>query len=213
MKKIKILTKILDIIYPKVCYICGRKAEDGLCKKCEKLLEKQTAYGIDNYKDDSNTFFDKHIYLYTYDGLIRNLILKFKFNDKPYLYKIFIKNLKNNKKICLLFKKYDIIIPVPISKKREKERGYNQSLLISKELSNLYNIYCDNNILIKTKNTKPQSILKKEQRIENAKNVYYIVNNKKIKNKRVLLIDDIFTTGSTVNECSKILKINRSSIC
>ena len=148
--------------------------------------------------------------MYIYDGIIRKLLIKYKFNEKTYLYKIFTKNLKNNKKICLLFEKYDIIIPVPISKKREKERGYNQSLLISREISKQLNIECNNQILFKFKNTQPQSSLTKEERMENAKNVYYIKYEDKIKNKKILLVDDIYTTGSTVNECSKILKEHRS---
>ena len=102
-------------------------------------------------------------------------------------------------------KSYDTIIPVPISKKRMKERGYNQSTLIAKELSKKIKIDLEINCIIKVKNVKEQSKLNKEQREKNIQNVYELKNKQKIINKKILLIDDIYTTGSTVNECSKIL--------
>ena len=116
-----------------------------------------------------------------------------------------MKIIKKNKKICLFLKKYDIIIPVPISKKRKKERGYNQSALLAREIAKQLNIGYNDTSLIKIKNITPQSSLKKEDRIKNVQNVYSVINNEKIKNKSILLIDDIYTTGSTVNECSKKL--------
>ena len=111
-----------------------------------------------------------------------------------------------NKKIFENIKKYDKIIPVPISKKRYKERGYNQSLLIANEISKQTNLELVNNCLIKTKNIIEQSKLNKEDRQQNIQGVYSIQNEEIITNKKVLLIDDIYTTGSTVNECSKILQ-------
>lgn len=111
-----------------------------------------------------------------------------------------------NKKIIWKYKKIDKIIPVPISKKRYKERGYNQSLLIANEISKQTNLELVNNCLIKTKNIIEQSKLNKEDRQQNIQGVYSIQNEEIITNKKVLLIDDIYTTGSTVNECSKILQ-------
>ena len=110
--------------------------------------------------------------------------------------------------MCLFLKKYDIIIPVPISKQRNKNRGYNQSLLLAKEISKELNIECIDKCLIKIKNILPQSSLKKEERIRNVKNVYSIKNTQNISGKKILLIDDIYTTGSTVIECSRILAEN-----
>ena len=104
--------------------------------------------------------------------------------------------------------KYDIIIVVPISKERKKERGYNQSQIMIKEFSKIINARIDNYILHKIRNTVPQSSLNKMQREENAKGVYKVRSCDKIKNKRILLFDDIYTTGSTINECARILVQN-----
>ncbi len=112
----------------------------------------------------------------------------------------------NNKKIFQNLKCYDTIIPVPISKKRLKNRGYNQSYLIAKEISKKTGVKLENNCLTKTKNIIEQSKLNKEQREKNIKGVYKLNNKQKLENKKILLFDDIYTTGSTANECCKILK-------
>ena len=166
------------------------------------------------------------MYIFKYEGQIRQLIIDYKFNEKSYMYKTFVNFLLNNKKIFENIKKYDKIIPVPISKKRYKERGYNQSLLIAKEIvrqiskrrseidkkntikisKKQANLELVNNCSIKTKNIIEQSKLNKEDRQQNIQGVYSIQNKKIITNKKILLIDDIYTTGNTVNECSKILQ-------
>lgn len=85
-------------------------------------------------------------------------------------------------------------------------RGYNQSLLIAKEITKQTKLELLNNCLIKNKNIIEQSKLTKEERKQNIKGVYKLENKKLVKNKNILLVDDIYTTGSTVNECSKILR-------
>lgn len=108
-----------------------------------------------------------------------------------------------------ILKSYDIIIPVPIHKKRRKERGYNQTELIAKEISkNILSLkYLD--ILIKEKNTVAQSTLDKKERLNNLKNVYRIknMNVNKLENKKVLIFDDVYTTGTTANECARVIKV------
>lgn len=116
--------------------------------------------------------------------------------------------LLKQQKIFEIIKTYDIILPVPISKKRYKQRGYNQTELIARKIRKRTDIELVTNCLYKEKNNVPQSTLNKEDRIENVKNAYIIKNSKIIKDKRVIIFDDIYTTGSTVNECSKLLKQN-----
>ncbi|MBP3255916.1 MAG: ComF family protein [Clostridia bacterium] len=141
--------------------------------------------------------------------MVRKLIIDYKFRDKSHLYKLFSEIIIKNKKICRNLKSYDIIIPVPIHHKRKKERGFNQSELIAKYLATkLDSIKLENKVIIKKINNKKQSKLKKSERIENVKNVYEIINKEKIVNKRIILFDDIYTTGNTVNEISKLLKEN-----
>lgn len=193
----------INSIYPNVCGICDKICKEDLCKKCEINLNNIAKVKIDIYIDKN---FEKHIYLFKYEGIIKERLIKFKFNEKPYIYKSFVNFLIKNEKICRFLKSYDIIIPVPIHYNRKVTRGYNQSALISREISKNLDINYEKNVLFKKIDNKPQSTKNKEDRKANVIGVYYIKNEYKIYNKKVLLLDDIYTTGSTVNECAKILK-------
>lgn len=128
-----------------------------------------------------------------------------KFNKKPYIYKTIEYFLQKNKKYFEKLKRYDIIIVVPLSRKRKLKRGYNQSLLIAKIISDILQIKIQSKIIYKTKNIVPQSTLNKEERQANIKGAFKIKNIEKIIDKKILIIDDIYTTGNTLNECSRQL--------
>lgn len=197
------IEKILDLIFPPVCGICNKEINTYLCGKCEKEINKITCVGENRY---DNKYFSTHMYLFRYEGIIRSKIISYKFDDKPYLYKTFCEIFVKNKKVCEFIKNYDIIISVPMYKKKKNQRGYNQSELIAKETAKkVENIEYRNDILIKIRNTAKQSSLNKEQRKENLKNAYVVNNNEYILNKNILIFDDIYTTGSTANECAKTL--------
>lgn len=204
---LKIQKQILNLIYPQTCGICGRLNKNSLCNKCELLLKKEQDVNIIKQGEEiENKYFNELMYIFKYEGQIRRLILDYKFNDKSYIYLTFTNFLLKNKKVFENIKKYDKIIPIPISKKRLKTRGYNQSYLIAKEIANKTNLEIVNNCLFKTKNIIEQSKLNKEDRAKNIQGVYMLKNKHLIENKNILLIDDIYTTGSTVNESSKILR-------
>ena len=220
--------RILDLVYPPVCGICGKFNQEFLCKKCRKMLEAEAKFKIDKV-DNQEYFFENHLYIFKYEGIIRKLILNYKFNEKSFLYKTFVNFLLKNEKFFKILKSYDTIIPVPVSSKRMNERGYNQSELIANDIvkqidettlehilnctlntqkNNIQKIKfeCITDCLIKNKNIIEQSKLNKEQRQKNIQGVYILKNKEKLINKKILLIDDIYTTGSTANECCKILQ-------
>ena len=199
------LCSIMDLIYPPTCGICGKLNRSLLCKKCELMLDKQAKFVVEKNKCCDKNFME-HLYIFKYEGIIRKIIIDYKFNDKSYLYRTFVKFLLKNQKMFKILQTYDTIVPVPISKKRQKERGYNQSYLIAREIAKYTDLKLENNCLFKTKNIIEQSKLNKEDRLKNIKGVYEIKNYQKLKNKKVILLDDIYTTGSTVDECCKILK-------
>ena len=140
---------ILDIIFPQVCGICGKINSEGLCRKCNKKLENIAEYQIVNEEFQKNKYFENLLYIFKYEGLIRKILIDYKFNEKSYIYVSFVKFIINNKKMVEKLKSYDTIIPVPISKKRMKERGYNQSTPIAKELSKKIKIDLEINCIIK----------------------------------------------------------------
>ena len=99
----------------------------------------------------------------------------------------------------------EVIIPVPLHKKRYKERGFNQAALMAKELAELKEIKFENTALIKIKNTIPQTSLMAGPRASNVKGAFTLKHKEKIKGKTVILVDDVYTTGATLKECSLTL--------
>ena len=201
----KIVDNILNLIYPPVCGMCGKISKENLCNKCSIKIKQ---YEITNkyIQIKKDMFFDEIKCILNYKSDIRKTIIQYKFNNRAYLYKTFSKIILKNKKTCGFLKKYDIIIPVPMHIKRKRKRGYNQTELIAKEIAKNIDIKLITNNLVKTKNIKSQSKLSKRQRKENVKNVFELKRKDDIKNKNILIFDDIYTTGSTVNECAKVLK-------
>lgn len=202
-----LLEKVLEYIFLPSCGVCGKLGEGYLCKECEKELNKYTI--------NSNDFKQKTdiLHIFQYKELIRKLIIQYKFNNKSYLYKTFCEFIVKNKKAFDFIKSYDIIIPVPMHNRKKALRGYNQSELIAKELAKTAKIKIFTDVLIKTKNNKVQSSLNKQDRKNNVKDVYKLVKKEKIYNKKVLIFDDIYTTGATIEACKKeILTANVKSV-
>ena len=146
------------------------------------------------------------ISLFNYEPEIRSSVLRFKFGNKPYYAKTFAYLIYERLKAYNLENSLDAIIPTPISLKRLLKRGYNQSYLLAKALSK-YTKTPVINALKKIKDTPPQSTLSKEKRISNLKGSIAI-NKKAVVPSRVMLLDDVYTTGTTAATCAKILRKN-----
>ena len=209
-----LLEKALEYIFLPSCGVCGKLGEGYLCEKCGKILEKYAICHNDYKNIDVNNIKSinsdiDRLHIFQYKELIRKLIIQYKFNNKSYLYKTFCEFIVKNKKAFDFIKSYDIIIPVPMHNKKKALRGYNQSELIAKELAKKAEIEIFTDVLKKVKNKKVQSSLNKEDRKNNVKDVYKLINKEKIYNKKVLIFDDIYTTGATIEACKKeILKAN-----
>ncbi len=148
--------------------------------------------------------FLKGFSLFNYNNeTVKRLIELLKFYDRPqiidilFMYRDTIKNLE-------VIQQCDAIIPIPMHRTDIIERGYNQSVIIAKKIAGIVNIPIIYDSLIKIKQTKKQVGLNYNERIRNLSKAFHI--NKRPKVKKVLLVDDVFTTGSTINECAKLLK-------
>ena len=186
-----VISAILDLIYPPLnkCIVCSSEGFIGICPLCEskiKRVEKQD-----------------HILSYGYyGGILKEVILAFKYEKNFTAAKIISELL-----LDLIYERKiecDVICYVPMSKNSIKKRGFNQCEVIAKHLSEELNIPVSKS-LIKIKDTKEQKSLSKEERYKNIKDAFEI-RDKKILNKRILLIDDVVTTGATLLECEKIFK-------
>jgi len=171
----KLYTLILDLLFPIHCLGC-QKQNGWICPNC-----------LSNIKDFSfdNELLKHSIQIFKYQG-VKDLSLP--------LGKLLKQKAKNLN--------YDYIIPVPLHKRKLGYRGFNQTELLANEIKKELVL---TDILLKTKKTKPQMKLPKEKRLKNLKNSFLIKNNSKIKNKTILLIDDVKTTGTTLLECKKVL--------
>lgn len=104
-------------------------------------------------------------------------------------------------------RKTDLLIPVPLDKKRYREREFNQAHLLAKVVSRRFKIPFSPSALRRTKITLPQTGLNLKQRKENVKGLFRVARARECRGKTVLIIDDVFTTGSTANECAKVLSL------
>lgn len=122
----------LNLIFPSICGVCGKISKDYLCPKCRGNLRKiQTVKKQIKIRQKEDYVL---LSVFSYQDCIRELLLKFKFQDEAYLAKMFAKILTENEKICRFLKSYDIIIPVPVYFTRKWERGYNQTERMGKEI-------------------------------------------------------------------------------
>lgn len=198
----------LDLIFPVQCLNCKKEGE-YLCQDCFSLLEISGFH----QKYRTREFSDLYFALPYRNPLIKNLIKLFK-------YEPFIKELAKTLSSAIIahFQLLDnpphflkggpdfVLVPVPLSKKRERWRGFNQAEELSKELSSFLKIPLISGCLIKETETTPQTELNDEARKENIKNVFSVKEGSLIKNKRIILIDDVYTTGSTMVEAARVLK-------
>ena len=208
---------LLDIIYQPFCVICETVCDDYLCDKCLEKIEIITPpychrCGIpcETYLCTScrerEFYFDRAVSAGIFDGVLREAIHKFKFKSIETLIEP-LGNILVNYYISTGFnKRIDLVIAVPIHKSRCIERGFNQAEKLSNYLSRHYYIPSCNDALVKIKKTSDQADLQLDERMINLQDVFYAKNKTVISGKRILLIDDVFTTGSTVNEASKALK-------
>lgn len=224
-----IINIILNYIYPKniTCIICDNPIKItnsySLCKDCFKELhfildgcnkcgkpiinhnlERENLLEC-SYCYNKTFYFDRAISCIEYNEVSKKLILNLKYKNKTYLCKYIALIMKE--KCDLEGIKFDYILFVPLHKKRLKNRGFNQSQKIANEFSILTGVEILD-CIYRTKNTKKLYNLNKTQRQEELKNSFKINDSKGIlKDKNIILIDDIFTTGTTVNEISKLLKL------
>ena len=226
----EVLYLVLDFIYPKKisCILCNKPIKKintySLCKDCFKelnfiqdgcikcgkpiiyhSLEKLDLCGC-SYCFNKSFYFDKAISCIEYSDISKSMILGFKYKNKTYMAK-YISNIMKEK-LDLENIKFDYITFVPLHKKKMRKRGFNQSEKIAKELGKMIDIPILDCIYRKSNTNRLYNLNRKERKIE-LKNAFLVKENINYANgKNILLIDDIFTTGSTVNEISKLLKLN-----
>ena len=217
----KLRTVLANFLFPPKCVFCGKllkiKTEFPVCADCVEHLpytqgklcricgtQIDAVYGADVCHNCRNTkrYFEKAMAPFFYDGGVRRAIIRLKFYGVVSGISVFSHYLSD---FLTFIEPCDAITSVPLFYRRMKKRGYNQAALLAKGLADETGVpYVD--MLVKIRDTSTQSRLNRKQRIENVRNAYEALNDKQLNGKSILLIDDVLTTGSTVNECAKVLK-------
>lgn len=222
-----IYDSLLTLVYPHSCRICEKSVEsqaDGFaCRKCwrktrifsgkEILCQKCGVFlreGISDFETFcrrcEEDFYDEALAVGVYEKALLISVLNLK--REPFIPKT-LKNLFQKSFLNSPFQDTTRIIPVPLSKKRFAERGFNQAFLLAKSLAKVTNLTIDDKSLIRKIHTpKHRAGMDRKARMETVRNVFEIVSPRLIKNEKILLIDDVFTSGATVSNCAKTLKEN-----
>ncbi len=194
---------VLNFLFPPVCSICGKLNKNWLCSNCEKRVQRLEKSCVIEIK---NKNYEKLLYIFQYESLVRKLILRYKFSNQAYLNHFFANMIIKNEENCKLLQEYDLLIPVPMHHRKMQKRGYNQTELVANELSKILKIPTKSDILIKVVNTVTQSKLGGKARQSNIQHAFFVPKDGEVEGKKIILLDDIYTTGATSQECSRVLK-------
>lgn len=200
----------LELIFPDNCLLCRQflnsRHQRQLCTKCLDSLEfnptpwrRQTTNGA--------YAFDHAWSVCLYNEPAQKLLHAFKYNAKTSLRKTFVPLMTDFiDRHCLPLQKFDLMAPIPLHPVRLRERGYNQSALLSLALSRHYGILHTENLLIRQKKTQTQTQLGLKQRWTNMEGAFRIKSPSDVEGKSVVLVDDLYTTGATLHSAAQTLK-------
>ena len=197
--------RFISFIYPDKCVFCEEiiTKNDSICTHCAQNVK--ISVSLRPLLEFGNGKVTKCMSPFKYTGKVRDAVCRFKFygykNYADFFSGIIAEEINKN----ILDIKFDFISAVPLSSKRQSQRGYNKSQWLAKALSGKLNIPYKET-LVKIKDNFPQHELPLDQRMQNIKGVYRPKDKKIIKGKNILLCDDIITTGNTLKECVKMLK-------
>ena len=219
---------VLNWIYPQPCPVCNEivQSEHEICGECRKSLTPITGEvcikcgksvelrGMKCEDCEGKPFcFERNISAFVYDPLLRRAIHGFKYSFNPYSAAVFGREMGMRlaqSEHSVFFAEYRnefVVVSVPLHKARLKKRGYNQSEILAKEVAAALGMPFVKDCIIRTRDTTPQSEIKQiDEREENIKDAFSVERPDILKANNVLIVDDIYTTGATINELSRMIK-------
>lgn len=210
----RFITSLLDLFYPSVCAACGTTLfqwEKLVCTHCRSFLPK-TGYELHDDNPLARLFYGKvrlkavtACFFFSKDGKVQSLIHELKYRGNTEAGVFLGQELGKAIKDAPLFQGIDVLIPVPLHPKRERERGYNQSKMIAEGISEVTGIPLGDDFLTRSVNTATQTHKSKEERWRNVKDIFELRHADRLTGKSVLLVDDVLTTGATLESCALTL--------
>lgn len=220
------LAKLLELlVFPSYCRLCREPLDEpgervvcraclaGLCPRggpkcpvCGRFLEGAGDDHICARCGADAPPFSIHRSCGAYGGILKDVILLFKYKKFAPL----SRPLAEYAAACLtaeagLWEGADLLIPVPLHPSRRRERGFNQSRLLARDLSRLRGVRAIDGCLVKRRNVPPQAGLRADEREKNVRGAYAVMRGRRLAGKTVVLVDDVYTTGATIGECSRVL--------
>lgn len=219
---------LCDLFFPKSCDLCGSPVYDGeeggICAECADslrytrkpfcarcgfpppfTLELAPEEWLCQRCQENPPPFGRSRYAMRYSGALPDAIRRFKYGGALHLGPALAGFLAEAFFESYPEETFDLIIPIPISRRRLRARGFNQSLIIARALSAKTGIAVDRRSLMKIRDTAPQASLTRERRLVNLKGSFATARGARLKGSRILLVDDVSTTGTTLSEASRVL--------
>ncbi|NOX97606.1 MAG: ComF family protein [Nitrospirae bacterium] len=211
----------LNLIFPLNCLICRRGLEsdnkkylcnncwakvrllkEPLCSRCGRL----SALSICLSCKTERHYFQTARAVGLYEGVLRECIHLLKYGKKIYLAQFLGELLAESMRNDSNLRKADLLVPVPLDERRYRERDFNQAYLLAQVMNRYLKTPVSARNLSRTRIALPQARLNRKQRRENVRELFQVGNAKEYQGKNILIIDDVFTTGATVNECARVLR-------
>lgn len=207
-------TRLLDLISPRLCVVCGNRlsiTEETLCSKCNLHLPR-TDFSRNLYENIMAKLFwgqiaiEKAAALFYYEAHAEtaNILYELKYKNHPEIGETMGRMMAKELKNSGLFDDIDAIVPIPLAPKRERQRGYNQSMELAKGISDVTGLPILNKVVRRTSFEGSQTHRGRWERNENVEHVFQLTDSS-ISGKHLLVVDDVVTTGATAIACSKEL--------
>jgi len=223
-QRFELLEAAVSLLYPPVCTICGTSIRAGeyLCDQCEAKAVRIIAPFCEKCSEPFDgsikgpftcancahrtIYFEAAVAAYRGRGIVRQIVHEFKYGRHIHLRHLVARWLHaalDDERLC--GHRFDVVVPVPLHPARQRERGFNQASLLV-ELLSAQTAIPPKPLLERTRYTTTQTALDRSERMENLHNAFRLRKNANVRGLRVLLVDDVLTTGSTLNECARVLK-------
>lgn len=226
MKLTEVLAGLADVVFPPCCASCSAVFTEGegplFCRGCERRIPALTpplcprcgiSVGPEGGGDHlcgaclaEEPPFDLARALGRYETVLLEAIHRFKYGGQSALGKKLGRRMAAFPFPGFDGRAFDAVLPVPLHVRRLRERGYNQSLLLAREIARAYRLPLDFQSLQRTQVTAPQVELGRRARQDNVRGAFAVVWPERVEGRRLLLVDDVFTTGSTIGECCRVLR-------
>jgi competence protein ComFC len=214
------LNKIFDLLYPRLCFACNSNhvaKDQSICLSCEYKITPTVYHRMpDNIV--AERFYGRvkieratTAFSFVKGGLLQELIHKLKYDNRPEIGIELGKIYGNILRESGTWNNIDYVIPVPLHPKKKHQRGYNQAEMWGQGLAESLGIELRNDLLIRTDYTESQTKKSRTERFANVENVFSITDQTLLNNKKILLVDDVLTTGATLEACSNTL-LNASEL-